>query len=400
MTRHLGRADRTGNGSSSLGGQIEQQQEVAVEMEKKTEEMVMLMLNILHFKNCHPLQYVKPKNCSWVWTSICVGIEILKKHSMWEVRNGLNIHAFRGNWIHDMSEPMCRNYPNLDHMVCDFIDTPTRSWNRELVEDFFTTDNCNKILNTRIPFSGSDRLIWPHTKSGTFSVKSCYHIISRRADTSTSLIVNDPIYKTICGLPVIPKVQLFLWECCENIIPSKYRVGRYNANHNLICSMCQANVTETAEHIILHCDFAVSLWNSVPWGTHILQSRNTTITTNTWLKTFWIYSTLSMNQKCTIITTPWYIWRDKYMLVFQNQSLNKDSTASIRIDIVVTDITGTYKGCKIHPAITRDAEEAENLAIWSFNSLADKAAKHCGQNRVSGVWQFDQPYFVTQNSVI
>lgn len=117
------------------------------------------ILKCKHFKNYHPLQFIKPKNCSWIWTSICAGIDILKKHSMWEVKNGLNIHAFRDNWINDMVVPMCSNQHNLVYMVSDLIDTSTRTWNRDLVEAFFTTDNCNKILNTRIPISGYDRLV-------------------------------------------------------------------------------------------------------------------------------------------------------------------------------------------------------------------------------------------------
>lgn len=251
-------------------------------------------------------------------------------------------------------------------------------------------------------------------------------------------------------------------------------------------------------------------------GTHILQYCNTGITTEDFVKEL-TNSTLSMNHKCVIITTAWCIWRDRCMHVFQNQCLNKDATArcairltndmqqntsaplsmqdgitisnpvrnprtgnlpqncmlifcdasydlntnSAGIGIVIIDVTGTYRGCKIQPTITRDSKEAESLAIWeainwakgkrlhnicilsdsknvisyllnkqgqtswysssilddclvvkesfqffefqnihrNFNSLVDKAAKHCRLNRVSGEWQFEQPHFITQNSV-
>lgn len=58
-------------------------------------------------------------------------------------------------------------------MVSDFIGTDTSDWNRDLVAYFFTPEDFTKILNTRIRISCTDRFIWPYTKAGIFSVKSC-----------------------------------------------------------------------------------------------------------------------------------------------------------------------------------------------------------------------------------
>lgn len=138
--------------------------------------------------------------------------------------------------------------------------------------------------------------------------------------------------KAIWSLPIILQIRLFLWKCYENILSRKVRIGRYNSNNNLTCSMCNNNEFETAEHI-LKCDFSTSVWNSVPWGYLALRSLNSIISIKDWVKGL-LANNLFTNQKCVISTTAWYIWRDRCMHVFQNISMNKKSTTRHAIKLV------------------------------------------------------------------
>ncbi|XP_026434672.1 uncharacterized protein LOC113332339 [Papaver somniferum] len=136
------------------------------------------ILRCKYFNNCHPLHYSKKDDCSWAWRNTCRGLDFILKHSIWEVKDGKSISAFRDRWIYNSCEPMLVANPSPNLTVSDFINDDTKSWNSELVRSFFTPNNAKNILDSRIPISGSDRLIWPHSKNDPFNVKSAYKVIS------------------------------------------------------------------------------------------------------------------------------------------------------------------------------------------------------------------------------
>ena len=58
------------------------------------------------------------------------------------------------------------------------VNPVTRQWDYDMVNAFFQPDTASKIL--QIPLGGGeieDFATWPHTKSGTYSVKSAYNSI-------------------------------------------------------------------------------------------------------------------------------------------------------------------------------------------------------------------------------
>jgi len=59
-----------------------------------------------------------------------------------------------------------------------------------------------------------DRLIWRHTQSGTYTVKSGYNLLSKEKENlnplNNNLAPSQKLWKIIWGLLVLPKVQNFM----------------------------------------------------------------------------------------------------------------------------------------------------------------------------------------------
>lgn len=244
-----------------------------------------------------------------MWKCICKGIEIIRTNCIWEVKTGENILAFQDNWINKPSEPMFLAYPNPNLKVSDFILEDTKQWNVDLIQCFFTPDNCQKIRNTRLPLTGNDRLVWIHTKAGFFTVKSAYRAIYSQNRPQLSPQHAQP-YKDLWNTPVLPKVHLFLWKCLGNILLTKYRVFRYSPEQNALCTLCGDNQIETAKHLILHCTFSKEVWSLIPNGHRVLQDSGTFIDIQSWLSK-WLSNCKDKFILCHILTAAWTIWRDR-----------------------------------------------------------------------------------------
>lgn len=61
--------------------------------------------------------------------------------------------------------------------ICDLINHETRQWRDDMLEYFFIRRDQEEIR--RVPLSpevSPDILVWHYEKSGTFSVRSAYHM--------------------------------------------------------------------------------------------------------------------------------------------------------------------------------------------------------------------------------
>ncbi|XP_026458886.1 uncharacterized protein LOC113359477 [Papaver somniferum] len=118
-----------------------------------------------------------------IWKSISKGIGWIKKYHTWLIGDGKSVYAFRDNWINgynaqQIQENLSQNEDIPYHMkVVEFIDLNTRKWNISLLQEFFTQDQVEKILNI-IPFTQhEEKMTWSLTTNGMFSVNSTYKAI-------------------------------------------------------------------------------------------------------------------------------------------------------------------------------------------------------------------------------
>ena len=110
--------------------------------------------------------------------------------------------------------------------VSSLINAQTQNWDVDLLQALFKPEEVQLIQGISLgDVSTRDRLIWPHTQFGTYTVKSGYNLLSKEKENSNPLNNNlapsQKVWKIIWSLSVPPKVRNFLWRAAKNAIPVK-----------------------------------------------------------------------------------------------------------------------------------------------------------------------------------
>ena len=119
-------------------------------------------------------------NSSYVWKSLMAAQPILKNGCCWSMGDGSSIRVTKDKWILNHPTNMVLHPPieeEWEWRVADLIDWRFKSWDREVIESKFHTEDAEAIM--RIPLScrqAVDVMIWLHTKDGEYFVKSGYHV--------------------------------------------------------------------------------------------------------------------------------------------------------------------------------------------------------------------------------
>ena len=111
-------------------------------------------------------------------------------------------------------------------LVRDLIDQHTKKWDTELIPQIFPPKEAELIQ--AIPLSKisyDDVRIWEHEKSGSFTVKSCYHMLQSNSETHHQVRTEEAIkvecqmWKKIWAANIPSKIRVFIWRVCHGIIP-------------------------------------------------------------------------------------------------------------------------------------------------------------------------------------
>nr|POF08712.1 hypothetical protein CFP56_04830 [Quercus suber] len=67
--------------------------------------------------------------------------------------------------------------------VNSLINAHTRNWDVDLLQVLFKPEKVKLIRGISLgDASARDRMVWPHTQSGTYTVKSCYYFLSKEKE--------------------------------------------------------------------------------------------------------------------------------------------------------------------------------------------------------------------------
>lgn len=113
-----------------------------------------------------------------------------------------------------------------------------------------------------------DKVVWHYTKDGRFSVRSCYHLITklsseRGCETTSGMEVVR--WKDIWNLPVPPKIRMFIWRACVGILPYKAELFRSHLVDSPFCERCGIAV-ETVAHALMECRGLQEIWREEPFS--------------------------------------------------------------------------------------------------------------------------------------
>uniref|UniRef100_A0A803PYN1 Reverse transcriptase domain-containing protein n=1 Tax=Cannabis sativa TaxID=3483 RepID=A0A803PYN1_CANSA len=199
---------------------------------------------------------------SYTWQSICWGRELLVKGMRFKICDGHRIVCATDPWIpsHTNFKPV--SYHGPPNMSVSHLITEQRVWNIELLNSFFQPIDVDKILTIPLSFFASnDRLIWHHSTSGSYNVKSGFHLASSLEDED-ACSPSDPNltwWKFFWSLNLPPKIRIFAWKVYHNIIPTAAALHRRKIIDSAACSLCTSN-WESVGHALFDCKHARRIW--------------------------------------------------------------------------------------------------------------------------------------------
>lgn len=124
----------------------------------------------------------------------------------------------------------------------------------------FTEADRDLILS--IPISQgnhADKMIWSPEEKGIYSVKSGYrHLMGEFQNTHIIC------WSALWNLPIPPKVKIFVWQACLNILPTTDNLELKRVFVQTGCPLCHAQ-RETVSHLFffLHGVFGKEWWRRV-----------------------------------------------------------------------------------------------------------------------------------------
>jgi len=140
------------------------------------------------------------------------------------------------------------------------MDFETEQWNESLLHNLFDKQTTQEIL--AIPINRqitTDELIWTGSKDRSFTVKSGYNMLREQAtayfameNPSSSHHTPRKLWNALWKMQTSPKVMIFIWNVCQNAIPSKENLWKRKILPDPICDLCCESM-ETVEHLHLLC---------------------------------------------------------------------------------------------------------------------------------------------------
>ncbi|KAL6220039.1 hypothetical protein ACLB2K_007797 [Fragaria x ananassa] len=175
--------------------------------------------------------------------------------------------------------------PSSPQLVHSLIDWDTHTWHLDGVANVLSREAEDRIRCIPIgEEDGNDRLLWPWSKSGSFTVKSGYHWLHQQSSmiasplviTRTSHRVGKKMWRLLWGMPTLPKVKLFLWQVMGGVGPNSSNLYKRKLTSSPMCPLCGLE-EETFEHLLLLCSWVSPIWFGSPMGLGIDKQQVTTV---------------------------------------------------------------------------------------------------------------------------
>jgi hypothetical protein len=198
------------------------------------------------------------------------------------------------------------------------------NWRRGLFvwEDSLVT-RLRALLSQVILSTGTDLWWWKADPEGVFSVKSAYSLLFAELSEMVDLGGRvNPVFDLIWKSPAPSKLIAFSWQLIHNRIPTKDNLARRGILGGVThenCVMC-SGMLETANHLLLHCDYAFSIWLKVfRWiGVNVIMPPDLSM-----LFEYFIGLARSKKARKGFMlvwhTTLWLIWRSRNDVIFNNK---------------------------------------------------------------------------------
>ncbi|CAL1361249.1 unnamed protein product [Linum trigynum] len=293
----------------------------------RPQSLMARVLKARYFPKTDILQAKLGYQPSYIWKSIMGAKEKIEEGFRWRVGNGESIQIWKDEWIPGKSFYQADPVPTgeiTEDRVSNIIDYGSGGWDMEKIKALFSTSDQNLIA--KIPLKtplGHDSRVWKAEEDGIYSVKSAYYLIRRsQAQYQTrSLTKNQEdseMWKVLWKLNVQPKVRVFLWKVCREILPVGVNIEEWIDRAAPECPFC--NLVETQMHALHTCDWIRRRWKDCEEKE--LFELGDGKTSSEWIGTILRnYPENKVQRFCSIL---WYLWKERCNHKFNNQKLDEE----------------------------------------------------------------------------
>jgi ribonuclease HI len=281
-----------------------------------------------YYPNSSLLQAEEMSGISYAWRSILKGIELLKKGIIKRVGDGTTINIWDDPWLPRLwsRRPITPKGKSIISKVSELIDPNTGSWDKNLVQDIFWSQDANMILAIPLFEDFEDEWAWHFENSGQFSVKSAYRL-KRQTD---EININGQIenqygnsrmnWNAIWNLECPTKVKMLIWRIAHNSLPHRLNLNRKGMEIDPICPVCN-RMNEDGAHLFLKCKVAKTSWNEMQMNDireKLLKSQDS-------IQFIMEITQLEKKQKLKTLGLIWWLWQSRNKTMAGDRRITQDS---------------------------------------------------------------------------
>ncbi|KAL0848127.1 hypothetical protein Bca101_021374 [Brassica carinata] len=185
-----------------------------------------------YFAKADPLSAGLGSRPSYAWRSIYAAQKLIQQGARVLIGNGENTKVFQDSWIDQQparraqvvrwNPENLRQRPPHNLKVRDLLVNQGREWNLEVLSRIFPAEEVERILKIRTCGRNSrDVYIWDYNKTGAYTVKSGYWVLTNILNRTQAVEVSQPSRHHLSASTSIdtsPKIHHFLWRCISNSI--------------------------------------------------------------------------------------------------------------------------------------------------------------------------------------
>ena len=205
-----------------------------------------------YFPTCSFMEAELRLSPSFVWRSLLQARDIIKGGSAWKIGDGCTIGVESHKWL--PHPPSFRPGANRSLQVSDLITPDTHQWNRATIQETFNDSTRTEILRIKLGnMQTRYRLCQTENRAHKFIVKSACHValqLQQPDAAEHSRVGRDRmVWKKLWKLNIPPKVRMFTWRACSDILPTKVNLARKKIQVDPKCTTCTQQ-DETICHVL------------------------------------------------------------------------------------------------------------------------------------------------------
>lgn len=280
------------------------------------------VLQGLYFPNRTFWQADKGSRPSWGWQSMLMGRESIANHVQWSVGTEENTNILEDRWLKRGLTGGPKNFKE-PIKVAELIVQEKSRWDKQTLHKIFDEQIVNDILSVPLKTQTlQDKLVWTVTKSGEFTGKSAYNLLRAQGrnqsttQASSSFQPSRKLWNELLEMKTPPKVRTFLWNVCQNALPTKDNpFRRKRITRPQAVPFCNQGA-ETIER-----PFLLYPWTAQIWEKPVLQVQISSYSVSrmgVWLQNF-LEQRNYLPSFDVITVTLWCIWKARNDFVFRRQ---------------------------------------------------------------------------------